>query len=82
MIYSDFYGTARLVSQGLIHSSTSTYYATSLIEEHKPLGVGYFYLRYAGIVEGKLLAWNGSWHDIAEYQDEFAQRSLIYSNGG
>jgi len=81
-IYSDFSGTARLVSQGRIHTTTSGSYAKSLIEEHKSLKGGYFYLRYSGVVKGKLLACGGSWHDITEYQDEFSRRSLIYSNGG
>jgi len=81
-IYSDFYGTARLVSQGLIHTTTSASYARRLIEEHKPLGDSYFYLRYTGVVDGMLLDWNGQWHGIEEYHDEFGKRNLIYTNNG
>jgi len=64
------------------YGGVGMYYASSLIEEHKPIGEGYIYLRYPGVVGGKLMDRYHRWHDIAEYRDEFAGRSLIYANGG
>ncbi len=78
-IYADWYGGSRLVSQGKIRSSV---YPGAFIEEGKPLGDGYIYLRYCGVVDGKLMDRNYEWHDIAEFREEFARRNLIYTNGG
>ncbi len=78
-IYVDRLGWCRPISQGGIRSSV---YPGAFIEENKPLGEGYIYLRYCGTVDGKLMDSNYQWHDITEYQDEFAKRALIYSNGG
>jgi uncharacterized membrane protein len=64
------------------YGGVGMYYASSLIEENKPIGEGYIYLRYSGVVGGKLMDRHHRWHDIAEYRDEFTGRSLIYANGG
>ncbi len=58
------------------------YYASSLIEEHKPIGEGYIYLGYSGVVGNMLIGAHRQVHDIAEYRDEFTGRNLIYTNGG
>ena len=34
------------------------------------------------MVDGKLLDWENEEHDMAEYQDKFAGKGKIYSNGG
>jgi uncharacterized membrane protein len=78
-IYADWYGGSRLVSQGGIRS---TVYPKAFIEEGKPLGKGYIYLRYCGAVDGKVMDSNYQWHYLIDYQNEFAKRPLIYSNGG
>lgn len=78
-IYADWFGGSRLVSQGGIRSSI---YPGAFIEENKPLGEGYIYLRYCGAVDGKLIDRNYQWHDVAEYQDEFMMRAKVYANGG
>ena len=78
-IYSDYYGTARLVSQGMIRSPI---YAKSLIEDGQAIKDGYIYLRYTGVVDGKLLDWGGKWHNITEYEGNFGDNNKIYDNGG
>ncbi|RLA95290.1 MAG: hypothetical protein DRG25_00610 [Deltaproteobacteria bacterium] len=78
-IYADYYGGSRLISQGGIRHSV---YPRAFIEEGKPLEEGYIYLRYCGVVDGKLMDRNYVWHDITDYKDEFAKRELIYNNGG
>ena len=78
-IYSDYYGTARLVSQGMIHKPI---YARSLIEDGIAIKKGYIYLRYTGVVDGKLLDWQGEWHNITEYEGKFGDNCRIYDNGG
>ncbi len=78
-IYTDHYGQFRLESQGGVRSPT---YAISLIKEDKPIEEGYIYLRYCGVVNGKLLDRDCEWQDIAQYQDKFEGRSLLYANGG
>jgi uncharacterized membrane protein len=78
-IYVDYGGGIRLLSQGGIRSSV---YPGAFIEEHKPLEGGYIYLRYCGTVDDKLVDKYYQWHDIAEYQEEFIMRDLIYNNGG
>jgi len=75
-IYGDRYSGFR--SRGQL----GMYYASSLIEEHKPIGEGYIYLGYSGVVGNMLIDAHRQVHDIAEYRDEFAGRSLIYANGG
>ena len=57
-------------------------YAFSPIEENKPITDGYIYLRYCGVVNGRLMANRAQWHDIANYQDEFAEKDKVYTNGG
>ena len=78
-IYGDFYGTAKLVSQGMIREPR---YAKSLIEDGIAIEKGYTYLRYTGVVDGKLLDWSGEWHNITEYEGKFGDNNKIYANGG
>jgi uncharacterized membrane protein len=78
-IYGDYYGTARLVSQGMIHEPV---YARQLIAEGKAIKEGYIYLRHTGVVDGKLLDWQGEWHKITEYEGKFGDNNKIYANGG
>ena len=78
-IYGDYYGTAKLVSQGMIRKPI---YAKSLIEEGVAIRTGYIYLRYTGVVDGKLLDLSGEWHNITEYECKFGDNNNIYANGG
>lgn len=77
-IYADYSGSWILISQGYIHSS---YYAEKLIENKQLPEGGYIWLRYYNVIDRKLLKRDYKWNDIREYQQEFAQRSLIYSSG-
>jgi uncharacterized membrane protein len=75
-IYSDYYGTDRLVSQGgLLH----TIYAKSLIEDKEAFKSGYLYLRYTGVVDGRLMDKLYKWHNINLHD---ARNDKIYGNGG
>jgi len=78
-VYSDYYGSSKLISQGGIPSAI---YAGPLITEHEPLATGYFFLRYTGFVDFKLFDANLQWHDLSEYNDQFNYENIIYSNGG
>jgi len=78
-IYGDYGGTARLVSQGMIRSPI---YPWSLFGSNKPIRGGYIYLRYCGVVDGKLLDRGGKRHNITEYSDTFEGRHRIYDNRG
>lgn len=77
-IYTFRYGSNRLISQGGIQSWRIDNH--SLIERDSEIN-GYIYLRYHNVVNGKVLDEQGS-HDISEYQDKFAGKGMIYSNGG
>jgi uncharacterized membrane protein len=83
VIYGDYYGTARLNSQGVIRKPA---YARALIEDKNAIEGyvygSYIYLRYTGVVDGKLLDWSGEWHNITEYKGKFGDNNKIYSNGG
>lgn len=81
IIYADFYGRTRLRSQGRLGLNRSMY-AGDLIENHNPLGKGYFYLRYCNVVKRKFLDSSYQWHNTSDYKDEFAKREKIYSNAG
>jgi len=78
-VYSDFYGTNRLTSQGGIQFPI---YLKGLIEENSSQGDGYIYIRYYGAVQRKLLDSREKGHNITDYQWYLANRSLVYSNGG
>ena len=78
-IYADFFGTARLKSQGMIRSPK---YPRLFIEEGRPIKKGYIYLRYTGVVDGKLLEWGGKWHNMTEYEGFFGDYYKVYANGG
>jgi uncharacterized membrane protein len=78
-VYSDFYGTNRLTSQGGIQFPI---YLKRLIEENSSEGDGYIYIRYYGIAQRELLDSKEKGHDIAGYQWYLANRTLVYSNGG
>lgn len=78
-IFADYASDSRLLSQaGILLSS----YPKELIEKGKRLGEGYFYMRYCGVVNGKLMDRKYRWHNVTDYKDEFAKRELIYVNGG
>ncbi len=76
IVYADSYSEARSLGR------VSMYHIDSLIEETKPSEEGYIYLRYRGVANGILMDRHRQWRDIAEYQDAFAGRNLIYTNGG
>ena len=78
-IYGDRYSSHRLLSQGGIRSSI---YAKSLIEDKKDIKEGYIYLRYTGVVNGKLLDSKYQWHNLTEYSAVFIEKGKIYDNGG
>ena len=77
-IDSDWDGIDRLISQSVLSGS----YASSLVEDHKPFANAFFFLRYTGVIDGKLLDSNSQWHNLSEYQNIFDRKDLIYSNGG
>lgn len=78
-IYTDFLGGTRLVSQGGLLFST---YPAMFIEDFESLGEGYIYFRYAAVVSEKLLDSKYNWHNLTDYEYEFATRDLMYDNGG
>lgn len=80
-IYSDFFGTSRLISQGGINP-LYVFYAKSLIEDHVLVMDAYFYIRYTGVINQKLSDWNGNWHDLSEYSSLLNMKNLLYNNGG
>ena len=77
MIYTDFIGGNRLISQAGIQR----YDSHSLLEEDKKID-GYIYLRYYNVVDYKLLDRQNEEHNIAEYQDKFEGKSKVYNCGG
>ncbi len=78
-VYSDFYGEWRLISQGQINPDTVGSFIES-VKKNDPVN-GYIFLRYTAVVSGELLDVYDP-HVLSEYQGLFAQRSLIYANGG
>ena len=76
VVYADSYSEARSLGQVRMH------HIDLLIEETKPIEESYIYLRYRGVANGILMDRYRQWHDITEYQDAFAGRNLIYTNGG
>ena len=78
-VFSDFYGSYRLISQGGIFISD---YAGPLIEKKAPISSGYFFLRYTGVVNGKIMDQYLQWHSLSDYQDYFSKLYKIYSDGG
>ena len=77
IIYTDFFGGSRLISQGRLNRHM---YAKDLIENHKPLLNGYFYFTYSNALKKKFLDSSYHWHNISEYNYEFERRKKIYSN--
>ncbi len=57
-------------------------YVESLIEDNEAIKEGYIYLRYTGVVNGKLMDKNCQWHNLTEYSHLFVGESEIYNNGG
>ena len=78
-IYGDYFGSARLRSQGMIRTPI---YAGSFIVKGQAIKSGYIYLRYTGVVNGKLLDGYGEWHNVTEYEGKFGDNCKIYANGG
>ena len=54
----------------------------SLIGDKKDKKEGYIYLRYTGVVNGKLLDSKYQWHNLTEYSGIFRGKDKIYTNGG
>lgn len=77
-VYSDYYGKVKLIGQGGILGAL---YAKALIESDKPFD-GYFFVGYTGFVNGELLDSKIQWHEMSEYNKQFASKNLIYSDGG
>jgi uncharacterized membrane protein len=77
MIYTNFWGRYRLISQASF--SQDLIDGTSL-SDHKKVK-GYIYLRYYNVVNGKLMARDES-YNLTEYDDVFVGRVKIYNNGG
>jgi len=77
-IYSDFYGTSRLTSQGLIYSPK---YFEIFAENERQNEDGYIFLRYKSVVNGKWLDRQSKWHNI-DFKEEFGKNNKIYTNGG
>jgi uncharacterized membrane protein len=78
-VFSDFYGTMKLVSQGGL---LSTNYAGQFIQYNQPSPNGYFFLSYFGSVNSKVWDANIQWHYISNYQDYFNGRNVLYSDSG
>ncbi|MFZ2455889.1 MAG: DUF2206 domain-containing protein [Candidatus Altiarchaeia archaeon] len=77
--YSDYYGAERLSSLGMIYPST---YAESFVEHNNSISEGYFYLRYAGSVNNKLMDRRNIWHNISSYSAVLDSKNVIYDAGG
>ena len=88
-IYTDYYGNVRLMSQGNIHESLISTWG--LTQKIKCKG-GYIYLRYYGVVNGKLIGpgpelfgKSGARYvllNLPDYSYQFVERSKIYNSGG
>jgi uncharacterized membrane protein len=80
-VYTDATGRHRLISTGLISSEFID--RDLLTEKHIEIRDGYIYLRYLNVVNGILYKYLGGFnkHDIAEYQDKFIRKNLIYNSG-
>lgn len=78
-IFTDSAGNRRLMSQGGISIYAINRHA--LLEQDKEIE-GCIYLRYYNVVDGKLLDMQNEKHNITEYNDKFAGKSKLYSNGG
>ncbi len=77
IIYCDFQGERRLVSQGKITPSLINYYWLS-----NPVSVdGYFYLRYHNVVNGKLVNSYTDPYNMTDYQSIFLEKNKIYDTG-
>jgi uncharacterized membrane protein len=74
-IYSDRYGTYRLISQGDILSPIN---AESFIAGNGTLK-GYLYVRYLSTVTGKMMDLKNQYHNIT---DKLVNENLLYNNGG
>lgn len=79
-IYSDQYGGMRLVSQGLINPLRSKY-DSKFIDNRRNNTDGYFFLRYTGVVYGKIKGLN-RYYDISMYNKTLPYKDKIYANGG
>ncbi|MDD5093332.1 MAG: DUF2206 domain-containing protein [Dehalococcoidia bacterium] len=79
LIFTDYLGGTRLISQGEIPSPV---YYTIMIDLHREVNYGYIYLRYFDVTTGVLLDHNVKEQNLTNYQSSFAKRILIYDNGG
>ena len=85
IVYTDFWGKYRLVSQAQVSFSSNLIDRRSLLE-HRKIN-GYIYLRYYNVVNDKLVGRNESSriftsYNLTEYDDVFVGRNNIYNNGG
>lgn len=79
-IHTDWYGQRRLISQaGFLPSTISR---QTLTDERNRELLGYIYLRYHNVVDGKLLDIQFEEHDITQYETKFAGKNKVYNNGG
>ena len=86
MIYTDFMGKWRLISQGGLSHSLIDRHSLPDPEREERIN-GYIYLRYHNVINDKLLDTQSyqqhlSGRDISEYQDKFVGLNKIYNNGG
>lgn len=80
-IYTDYLGRFRVITQGMIPPLLSRVDNSLLCQQNTEID-GYIYLRYYNVVNGKIAKGHKNRPKIAEYQDKFAGKAKIYSNGG
>jgi uncharacterized membrane protein len=75
-IYTDSYGGIRLISQSHISQNRlGSFIGRKDVD-------GYIYLRYYGVVNGKVLGSGWKTHNLTDYSNIFVEKSKIYVNGG
>jgi uncharacterized membrane protein len=77
-IYSDFLGSAFVLSQAMIEDGQ---YAKNLLEYNKEGEKGVFLMRRHIVKNNKVLLSDLQWRSYEDYYQIFAQKNLIYSNG-
>lgn len=83
IIYGDGFGMNRLASQGeILKYWLNGTHLWSLKEQNipYPVGVGYIYLDYDNIVNGRM--YFGRYYDLAEFKVVFQEMRRVYANGG
>lgn len=78
IIYADFYGNKRLVSQGEItHSRIHCWWLST----NPGRMDGYIYLRFTNIVGGELVDHHNEVYNMTDFQDRFTEKNEIYDSG-